>query len=72
MSRSVQTLPPDMEPNPLAEARRVIEAEKAERLARCQRRLEAMLAEERCSLVVAMIPAGEGLCRGVVVVKAGE
>jgi len=59
-------------PDPLAEARAMIEAEKAERGARCNARLDALLKEERCELIVAMLPAGDGLCRGVVVLKPGE
>ena len=72
MSRPVQTLPPDMEPNPLAEARRILEAERVERLGRCRARIEAILAEERCRIVVNVVPAGPSLFQGISAIEAME
>lgn len=72
LNRPVQTSPPDTDPRPLAAARRVIEAERAERLARCSRRIEAILAEERCRIVVKVVPAGPSLFQGVPAIEAME
>lgn len=55
-------------PNPLAEARMVIEAERAARRARCEARLGAVLAEERCRLGVVLTQLGDGLFAGQVTV----
>lgn len=54
------------------EAKKLLLREQAERIARCQRRLQELLEEEQCKLEPVMILTKKGITASVTIVPLGD